>query len=212
MPKYKITYTVPAEVLLTFEVEANSQSEALIEGYDLLGQAKRKPASFKHVAELLSLDTNAADARSAERLTDEPAVRPDDNPPSPLSLRTDFEVRFYSGENARSTLVHRKEHLPYDVAQEMASNLTATGPFGYAEVINGLTKSLQFHNRAPRGGWEIHTTSHSDETTVERTWISDEEAARREAIHLLLSRRFKKVAVFDFTSRERGPMLNRELQ
>lgn len=212
MAKYKIIYTVPAEVVLSFEVEGNSQSEALIEGYDMLRRAKEKPASFKHAIEVVSLDTDAADARSVTRLPDAPAPAIDDNPPSPLALRNDFIVRYFAGENAQSQLVEAKENLHYDEARDMASKLSPVGPYGYVEIINGFTKARQFHNRAARGGWEVLTTAHNGDTTVARTWLADSAAAQREAISLLLSRQFMKVAVFDFNNRVIGPKLTRELQ
>lgn len=203
MPQYKVTFKVPATVLVTLVVDEPHVEDALVSAHDLV--KSKAPSADDRILDLCGDDASLDGICRVE--APEPSSQ-DTNPPSPLSGRVDFRVHLYEGQNESTPLVREVTGLSYEAAVSIADSVEVMGSVaGFAQVIS-FDKNVQYEIRATRGGWEVKATPKNLQTHEVRfvSWLEEKEAQAK-AMELFLTGRYTQVEIFDFNNRARARLV-----
>jgi len=206
--KYKATFEVPAIVRIEIEVNAANQQDGLVTAHDLIHQA------LPSQAVVVSLSLAQASNVAFERTESAQVVLL-----NPLEAKGLYRVELFSGLEALDP-VKRVSGLSFADAKEQAERvLQPDCDYGSSQVTDeyGI---VVLTAKAPRGGFEVHaysTESASDALPAnasERlfTWLPSMKEAKKTALDLLKRSDIKVVRLVDYTDRESGPRIVREIR
>lgn len=206
--KYKATFEVPAMVRIEIEIEASNQQDGLVTAHDLIHQAL--PSQAMVVSLSLAQASNVAFERM--ELTQ-------DAPPNPLEITGRYRVELFAGLEACDP-VKEFSRLPFGDAKEQAERvLQPDCDYGSSQVIDEFG-IVVLRAKAPRGGFEVHTYATENASDAlpsvasERlfTWLPTMKEAKTTALVLLQRADVKVVRLVDYTDREAGPRVVREIR
>lgn len=198
---YTLTFSVPARATVRVETRGQNQQDALANGYAALAGIKASSA------EILSLDLDDAEFMDMER-----GALPKSSHPGPLPEYSEdlYQVVCYLGGH----LFSASAPVARAVADEMATNLLKDDKCAFDEVavreFGGPEVSRQ---RVTRGGWMVvvnrqpgESCSRPVEEELLAAWLSAEEG-RDTFRTAVLSKRYARVQLIDFSKRLKGPRI-----
>jgi hypothetical protein len=206
--KYKATFEVPAMVRIEIEVDAANQQDGLVTAHDLIHQAL--PSQAVVVSLSLAQATNVA----FERMVAAPEA-----PLNPLEVSGRYRVEMFAGLEARDP-IKEISRLPFGDAKEQAERvLQPDCEYGSSQVTDEFG-IVVLRAKAPRGGFEVHaygTDNATDALPSEAgdrlfTWLPTMKEAKMTALTLLKRADIKVVRLVDYTDREVGPRVVREIR
>lgn len=182
--KYQLVMTIPATVRITVDVEANSQQEAIVSGYDHAFAAKPE------MTQVVKLHNDAAALESCEVLTAEPADAADALPPSPHQQGSYALQRFYTPESAAAGTPDVQMTMPgYDASVAACEELGQARNDYLRRVVDKLGNVLhEKQNLFGRHVVVVFTDKAMFDARDYRPWtgwIADAKDAKKQALALL---------------------------
>jgi hypothetical protein len=192
--QYRVRLSMPAMVEVVVDVDAPSQQEAIVAGYDHALAAK--PADVK----VITLNQQSAMLDTCEPLTDvEPPPAPVSTKPARYSVLTfNTPQDLEAGEPSQSTPFD-----DYNAAMRMCEELNQTRVAYLRRVMDRLNNKL-YEMKNPIGRFVV-VVFPTDSAYAKREykpwngWILDAKLARREALQLLEAGKVFAVGVLDAT-------------
>lgn len=202
MSTYKATFVATAEVVIEFEVEADNQQDGLVLAHDFLEQVQ--PGQ----ARIVKLDLSKALNSAFEKVD---AAAPD-LPMGPLEMAGKFKVAFFASGDWSGTPAVETELPSFEAAKPVAESVLADdSAYGSARIVDELGMMV-LKARSARGGWESEGYG-ADNQLVERySWQDSRADAKTSALALLDRRDIAFVRIVDYTQRQQGPVLWREIR
>lgn len=159
------------------------------------------------------------------RATDKDASAPSSTavvsaPNSPLELTGKYRVEFFMSKDQSTEPVKTTMQLAFVDARKVAENLLVDGSlYGSTRVFDEFG-TVVLRTMAPRGGFEVHAYQENEpadaapNTSSDRlfTWLSSITEAKKTALELLARPDIKLVRIVDYTNRQSGPRLVREIR
>jgi hypothetical protein len=206
--KYKATFEVPALVRIEIELDASNQQDGLITAHDLIHQALPGQAT------VVSLSLDQATNTAFERIECAPVA-----PPNPLEVNGRYRVELFDAHESDKP-AKEGQRLPYGDAKSLAESVLAElSPYGSARVTDEFGVVV-LRTKAPRGGFEVHAYGAGDTADAAPaqnsdrlfTWLATVQDAKRTALELMKRRGVSLVRIVDFTDRQAGPRVLREIR
>jgi hypothetical protein len=210
MKKYRAVFELPARISVTMVISADNQQDGLAAAYDeVLTQARLQPKVEEvFVAEATNILFEAiseADAVAATPVSEPLPTR------LPRSLGKFYTVKYFAGDPSGPALA---ECFAADFASAYAAVqlvLEQGSSFGCATAHD--EHGAQTHlARALRGDWEVQGYSAENELIFEQTWLPSLASAKPVVRQLLGNPGVSRITVLDYTNRERGPVIVREIK
>ncbi len=202
MSTYKATFVTTAEVVIEFEVEAPNQQDGLVMAHDFIRQAKPTQAR------IVKLDLEKALNSAFEKVEQGPA----DLPPSPLEMSGKFKVLFFSTGDWSGSAAVETEVPSFEAAKALAESVMAEdSAYGSSRVIDELGMMV-LKARSSRGDWESEGYDAAGNLVVRYSWHASRDAAKTSALVLLDRGDISFVRIVDYTQRQQGPVLWKEIR
>lgn len=240
--KYRATFEVPAMVRIEIDVEANNQQDGLINAHDLITQASVSQAKVVSMSldratntaferlEIAAIPLQdvpnvpstefqgnvGAEAAVADEVKPTAAALP----PNPVEVTGQHRVELFLAKEQAGEPVKTLTTLPFPDARRIAEGVLAEGSiYGSARVFDEFG-TVVLRTMAPRGGFEVH--AYQDETPADVvpdtfsdrlfTWLPSLKEAKKTALELLARAGIKLVRIVDYSDRQAGPRLVREIR
>ncbi len=192
--KYRVRLSIPATVEVAVDVEAESQQEAIVAGYD------HALAATPRSVTVISLNAQCAVLDTCEQVAE---GQPDLPPPSPAREIGRYSVQTFNTpeEFTANTPSHALAHDDYVNAKRLCSDLDLTKHAYAMRLVDKLGNKL-FEVVNPVGRFVV-VAYFSDTAFAVRDfkpwmgWLTDKKQAKQEALALLGAGKVFAVGVLD---------------
>lgn len=202
MSTYKATFVATAEVVIEFEVEANNQQDGLVAAHDFITQVQPSQAR------IIKLDLSKAMNSAFEKVDPHAA----ELPLGPLEMAGKFKVSFFATGDWSGAPAVESELPSFEAAKILAESVIADdSAYGSARVVDELGMMV-LKARSARGGWECEGYDAAGNLAQRYSWEASRTDAKTSALTLLERSDIGFVRIVDYTVRQAGPVLWREIR
>lgn len=197
--KYKAVFEAPALVRIEIEVDGENQQQGLINAHDLVHLVKANQATVLSIA----LD-------QAVNVAFDPVV---ETAATPAELP--FKVRFYNNPDTTEPVARQVGAETFEDAKQLAESVRSQHSRYAMATVAGELGYTTLQIQAPRGGYEVHVLFKDENCAPEiHSWLRT--LAEQKALMAKLFARKDSAAqgiqLINFTDREAGPQLMREIR